>query len=126
MPAQESIHKTRKVNVRLLRAGRGRTLIFLHGAGGFPGWIAFLETLSAQFDVLAPEHPGFGDSDNPASIRNVSDMAMYYLDFLDGLGAKDVHLVGHSLGGWIAAELAVRNSTAACLALRCSRPPAFG
>jgi pimeloyl-ACP methyl ester carboxylesterase len=111
MPAQEYNHNTRDVNVRLLRAGHGSTLIFLHGAGGFPGWIAFLETLSARFDVLAPEHPGFGNSENPALIRNVSDMAMYYLDFLDALGAKEVHLVGHSLGGWIAAELAVRNST---------------
>jgi pimeloyl-ACP methyl ester carboxylesterase len=110
MSAHEFSHKTRDVHVRLLRAGHGRMLVFLHGAGGFPGWTIFLETLSAQFDVLAPEHPGFGNSDNPQSIRSVSDMAMYYLDFLDGLDAEQVHLVGHSLGGWIAAELAVRNS----------------
>jgi pimeloyl-ACP methyl ester carboxylesterase len=58
-----------------------------------------------------PEHPGFGDSDNPPWIRNIGDMAMYYLDFLDGLNAQRVHLVGHSLGGWIAAELAVRNTS---------------
>jgi pimeloyl-ACP methyl ester carboxylesterase len=61
--------------------------------------------------VFVPEHPGFGSSDHPPWIRNTADMAMYYLDFLDELGAQRMHLVGHSLGGWIAAELAVRNCT---------------
>ena len=109
MPAQEQNHRTRDINVRLFRDGSGKTLLFLHGAGGFPGWIPFFERLAKRYEVLAPEHPGFGMSDKPAGIRNVADMAMYYLDFLDGLGAKDVHLIGHSLGGWIAAELATRN-----------------
>jgi pimeloyl-ACP methyl ester carboxylesterase len=111
MPAQQMLHKTRDVAVRMFRGGSGRTLIFFHGAGGFPGWIPFLEQLSAQYDVLAPEHPGFGMSDNPVFIRNVPDLAMHYLDVLDGLDAERVHLVGHSLGGWVAAELAVRNSS---------------
>ena len=111
MPAREHTHETRGVSVRSLRGGRGETMVFLHGAGGFPGWIPFLEQLSARFDVLAPEHPGFGNSDNPAFIRNVPDVAMYYLDLLEGSDARQVHLVGHSLGGWIAAELAVRNCT---------------
>jgi len=61
-------------------------------------------------EVVVPEHPGFGTSDNPPWIRNVGDVAMYYLDFLDGLNVPRVHLVGHALGGWIAAEVAVRNA----------------
>jgi len=109
MPATEETLTTRDVNVRLFRGGSGKTLIFLHGAGGFPGWVPFFDRLAARYEVLAPEHPGFGKSDKPAWMRNVSDLAMYYLDVLDGLGAKDVHLIGHSLGGWTAAELAVRN-----------------
>jgi pimeloyl-ACP methyl ester carboxylesterase len=109
MSAQETTLKTRDVSVRLFRGGSGETVMFLHGAGGHTGWSPFLERLAAEYDVLAPEHPGFGTSDHPASIRNVADVAMYYLDLLDGLDAKGVHLVGHSLGGWIAAELAVRN-----------------
>jgi pimeloyl-ACP methyl ester carboxylesterase len=107
----ESRHQVRDVSVRLFRGGSGRTLMFLHGAAGLAGWIPFFDKLAAQHDVLVPEHPGFGLSDTPPWIRNVPDMAMYYLDVLDGLGVKDVHLVGHSLGGWIAAELAVRNCT---------------
>ncbi len=109
MPAQETTHTTRDVTVRMFRGGSGKMLIFLHGAAGFPGWTPFFEQLAAKCDVLAPEHPGFGASDSPASIRNIADVAMYYLDLLDSLDARDVHLVGHSLGGWIAAEVAVRN-----------------
>jgi pimeloyl-ACP methyl ester carboxylesterase len=56
-----------------------------------------------------PEHPGFGTLENAGTIRDVADMAMYYLDFLDGLDTERVNVVGNSLGGWIAAEVAVRN-----------------
>jgi pimeloyl-ACP methyl ester carboxylesterase len=109
MPAAESRHKVRDVSVRMLRGGSGPPLLFLHGANGFPKWLPFFEQLARQCDVLLPEHPGFGTSDNPSWMRNVGDLAMYYLDFLDGLGVGKVHIVGHSLGGWTAAELAVRN-----------------
>ena len=109
MPAKEEQVRTRDASVRLLRGGVGAPLIFLHGAAGLPGWLPFFEQLAERYEVLAPEHPGFGKSDNPAWIRNVPDLAMYYLDFLDGLRLEKVHLVGHSLGGWIAAELAIRN-----------------
>ena len=109
MAPPEATLSTRDVTVRALRGGSGRTLVFLHGAAGLPPWNPFLEQLAGAHGVIAPEHPGFGTSANPSWIRNVADMAMYYLDVLDGLDAKRVHLVGHSLGGWIAAELAVRN-----------------
>jgi pimeloyl-ACP methyl ester carboxylesterase len=109
MAPPEATLTTRDVTVSALRGGAGRTLVFLHGAAGLPPWSPFLEQLAGAHEVIAPEHPGFGTSANPPWIRNVADMAMYYLDVLDGLDAKRVHLVGHSLGGWIAAELAVRN-----------------
>ncbi len=102
-------HETRGVSVRMMRAGSGPPMLFLHGAGGMPPWGAFTELLASKYDLILPEHPGFGDSDNPGFIRNVQDMAMYYLDFLDGFGLPKVHIVGVSLGGWIAAEIAVRN-----------------
>lgn len=115
MPPPILNHKVRDINVRMMRAGKGAPnappMVFLHGAGGLPPWGAFAESLAANYDLIMPEHPGFGDSDTPATIRNVQDMAMYYLDFLDGLGLSKVHLVGTSLGGWIAATLATRNCT---------------
>src|SRR5215469_2112386 len=110
MAISEIRHKTRDTSVRLRRDGSGEPLLFLHGAGGWPAWGPFMERLAGRNDVLLPEHPGFGLSDDPPWIRNVADMAMYYLDFLDALDGPPVHLVGHSLGGWIAAELAVRNA----------------
>ena len=109
MPGAETKHKVRDVTVRMLRGGSGPPLLFLHGANGLPVWGPMFDELAKPFEVLVPEHPGFGLSDNPPWLRNVSDLAMYYLDFLDGLGPYEVHLVGHSLGGWTAAELAVRN-----------------
>jgi pimeloyl-ACP methyl ester carboxylesterase len=99
--------------IRLLRGGRegAPPLVFLHGAGGHTGWMSFLAALAEDFQVFAPEHPGFGQSDDPAWLDGVGDLAYFYLDALAALGLGGVHLVGTSLGGWIAAELAVRNDT---------------
>ena len=106
---QESVYQVGTISVRLLSAGEGATVLFLHGSGGLPAWNRFFETLSEKFRVLVPEHPGFGTDMHSEYIRDIADLAMYYLDFLDGLGAGPVHLIGHSLGGWAAAELATRN-----------------
>ncbi len=107
--AAESKYRVRDISVRMRRAGSGPPLLYLHGANGLPPWGPMFELLSKQFEVFVPEHPGFGASDNPAWIRNTGDLAMYYLDVLDQLSPYPVHLVGHSLGGWTAAEVAVRN-----------------
>ena len=109
MAVEESRYKVRDISVRMMRQGSGPPLLFLHGANGLPVWLPMFDILSRQFEVLVPEHPGFGTSDNPPWIRNVGDLAMYYLDFLDTLPPYPVHLVGLSLGGWVAAELAARN-----------------
>jgi pimeloyl-ACP methyl ester carboxylesterase len=99
-----------KVGVRIQSKGTsGPTVLFLHGAGGVPSGTPFFGTLSQGRRLLAPDHPGFGASDDPDFLRDVPDLAMFYLDFLDTLDLREVHLVGHSLGAWIGAELAVRN-----------------
>jgi pimeloyl-ACP methyl ester carboxylesterase len=99
--------------IRLLRGGRtgAPPLLFLHGAGGHTGWMKFLGELGEDFAVFAPEHPGFGRSDDPPWLDDIGDLAYFYLDLIDALGLDGVHLMGTSLGGWIAAELAVRNQT---------------
>ena len=95
--------------------------MFLHGTGGHTGWMAFLDELSQRFAVYAPEHPGFGQSNDPPWLDNVGDLAYFYLDFLKTLGLERVHLMGTSLGGWIAAELAVRDTARlASLTLICA------
>lgn len=108
---QESAYQVGTIGVRLLSAGQGKTVLFLHDSGGLPAWSRFFETLSQKFRVIVPEHPGFGSDRHADCIRDIADLAMYYLDFLDGLGKEPVHLIGHSLGGWAAAELATRNCT---------------
>ncbi|MFL6797236.1 MAG: alpha/beta fold hydrolase [Xanthobacteraceae bacterium] len=97
--------------IRLLRGGSGAPLVFLHGGGGLGIWLPCMAALAKRFDVLAPEHPGYGESETPEWLDSVADLANFYLDLFEALDLTGVHLVGSSLGGWIAAELAVRNAS---------------
>ena len=97
--------------VHISRGGSGQTLLLLHGAGGSANLKELASKLAEDFDVLLPDHPGFGLSDQSKRLSSVSDLAFYYLDFIQELGLKDIHLVGFSLGGWIAAEIAIRSTT---------------
>jgi pimeloyl-ACP methyl ester carboxylesterase len=96
--------------VAVMRGGAGRPLLVLHGADDGGSWLPYMASLAARHDVIVPEHPGYGDSDTPDWLDTIADLACFYLDFLDALDLTDVDLVGLSLGGWIAAELAVRNT----------------
>ncbi len=99
--------QVRDVKVRFLRGGEGPPLLYLHGAGLTGIWLPVMEELAKDFDVLAPDHPGFGQSDRPDWLDGMDDMVYHYLDFLDGMGLDQVNVVGISFGGWLAAELAV-------------------
>jgi pimeloyl-ACP methyl ester carboxylesterase len=106
----ETFIDNRGVKLHLHRAGTGEPLLFLHGVQGMPDWPPALAHLAGHFDVLAPDHPGFGRSDAPDWIDDVPDLGFFYLDLLDALDLKGVHLVGVSLGGWIAMEMAIRST----------------
>lgn len=94
--------------VHLLRGGTGEPVLFLHAAGGAGEWHPFHGLLAARgFEVIAPDHPGFGKSDDFPSLDAIDDLVFHYLDVLDALGLERPHVVGGSFGGWIAAELAV-------------------
>ena len=95
----------------LRRGGAGKPLVFLHGASGAPVILPFMETLAERFDVLVPEHPGYGQSDEPEWLENIHDAAYFYLDFLSKLNLEEVTLVGSSMGGWMAMEMAVRDTS---------------
>src|SRR5215468_9281139 len=99
----------RDCRIRVMRGGAGPPLLFLHGGGGVGIWLPCMARLAKKFDVIAPEHPGFGASDTPAWLDTIADLANFYLDLIDQLDLAEIDLVGHDLGGWIAAELAVRN-----------------
>ena len=91
---------------KLRTDGSGAPLLFLHGAGGLRGWDTFLVELTKDFTVYAPAHPGFETSTGIEHIDDMLDMVVYYNDLLDALHLESVHVVGHSMGGMIGAELA--------------------
>lgn len=97
----------RGLDVAYRRSGEGEPVLYLHGAGLTQRWLPFHEKLSEGVDLIAPEHPGFGDTEMPEWLDGFDDVVLHYADFLDALGLDRVHLVGHSFGGWIAAEFAV-------------------
>jgi pimeloyl-ACP methyl ester carboxylesterase len=107
---QESTIAVRGQELRMMDAGTGPSILFLHGAGGL-NWYPLLEILSQEWRVIAPEHPGWGRSSIPTWLATVGDLAFFYLDIIEAIGLEHVHLVGHSMGGWTAAELAIRNTT---------------
>lgn len=99
----------REGDVHLLRGGSGEPLLFLHGGGGAGRWGPAHEALSRRFDVVAPDHPGFGFSDVMDELDSMDDLVYHYLDLLERLEVPRVKVVGISFGGWLAAELAVHS-----------------
>jgi pimeloyl-ACP methyl ester carboxylesterase len=93
------------------RAGSGAPVLVLPNEDGFETWLPVMDRLAADFDVIVPEHPGFRESDRPSWLDNIHDLAYFYLEFLAAENLRNVNLVGFSLGGWVAAEIAVRNTS---------------
>jgi len=107
MTPQEKFVNVRGARIRLLRAGSGEPLLYLHGLLGEVRWLPFFDLLSRHFTIYVPEHPGFGTSEGLERVETVDDLAFHYADLLDELDLQRPHVAGLSLGGWIAAELAV-------------------
>jgi pimeloyl-ACP methyl ester carboxylesterase len=97
------------VELELHEAGAGSALLFLHSGGGFSPDDAFVGVLAEHHRVIAPSHPGFGYSSLPDWIDNIDDIAHIYLELMDQLDLRRVTLVGASIGGWIAAEMATKS-----------------
>ena len=95
------------LRVAYRRKGHGPTTVYLHGAGFTRMWLPLHERLSQSVEVIAPEHPGYGETEMPDWLDGFDDLVIHYDALIDALELERVHLVGYSLGGWIAAELAV-------------------
>lgn len=100
------------VDLEIEERGSGRPLLFLHAGEGL--WIdrPWCRLLAENFRLIAPSHPGWGGSSLPDWIGTVDDLAYLYLDLARQMNLKDAVLVGASFGGWIGAEMAVRNTDA--------------
>lgn len=99
-----------EVQLEAVKCGQGRPILILHGEDGLDPQAPFLDLLAAHGCVIAPSHPGFGHSPECDDIDTVDDLSYLYLDFLVEQNLQDVIVIGFSLGGWIAAEMAVKNT----------------
>ncbi|MGH7822220.1 MAG: alpha/beta fold hydrolase [Candidatus Binatia bacterium] len=103
---RRTIETKRGARVRVLEGGSGAPLLFLHGAGGLFEENPFLDALAKRFHVFAAEQPGWGDSTGEELLEDMLDFALHGWDVAAALGIEKPHLVGHSMGGMIAAEMA--------------------
>jgi pimeloyl-ACP methyl ester carboxylesterase len=106
MQARETTIAVGGVDVHAWVGGQGPPLLVLHGAGGNRGWTRWLGQVADRFTVWAPSHPGFGRSGDAEWMEGIDDLARFYLWFIDVAGLGRPHLLGQSLGGWTAAEMA--------------------
>jgi pimeloyl-ACP methyl ester carboxylesterase len=91
----------------------GHPFLVLHGGGGPQTVTGFADLLAAGrgANVITPIHPGFGGTDRPDAFTTIGQLAQVYIALLDRLNLSDVTVVGNSVGGWIAAEMAVLDTT---------------
>ncbi|MBV9379707.1 MAG: alpha/beta hydrolase [Streptosporangiaceae bacterium] len=97
------------VSVTVDEQGGGRPFLLLHGGGGpqtVAGFAGLLATQGAA-RVVTPTHPGFGGTPRPDWLHSMRGLAALYRELLAKLGLDDVIVIGNSIGGWIAAELAL-------------------
>ena len=90
--------------------GQGRAYLILHGGAGPNSVGGLAVALAAKSRTITPTHPGFAGEPRPAWLSSVPDLALAYLGLLERLDLRDVIVIGNSIGGWIAAEMALRKS----------------
>lgn len=107
--------KVDNIKVRYLESGKGKNqhILFIHGLGSAADrWMNIPDSLSKYFHCIALDLPGFGESDKPADIDyTIDDFREFIISFLTKLSIhnESIYLVGHSLGGYIASEIAIQN-----------------
>lgn len=105
-PWTEEVTDLAGSKVQLVKGGYGEPLLVLHDEMGHPGWLQWHRELSQDNTLYIPSHSGFGGTPLVEWILGMRDLAGWYLEVLDDLGLEQVNLLGISLGGWLAAEMA--------------------
>jgi pimeloyl-ACP methyl ester carboxylesterase len=96
-------------DLTVLKGGVGKPVLILHDELGFPGWMKWNAALAERRTLIIPMHPGYGVTTAPEWIRNVRDLAGFYSILLRQQKLAPIDVIGFSLGGWIAAEMAAAN-----------------
>jgi pimeloyl-ACP methyl ester carboxylesterase len=99
------------VRIEVERRGRGAPVLVLPGEESLELGSAVLEDLQRDHELIIPFPPGFGRSERPDWVTSPDDFAYIYLDLVEALGLRGVPVVGFSLGGWIAAEMAIKDDS---------------
>ena len=106
MPFREETITVGGVDLHTWIGGQGEPLLVLHGAGGNRGPTRWMGQVAERFTVWAPTHPGFGRSGDAEWMEGIDDLARFYLWFIEAVGLGRPHVLGQSIGGWTAAEMA--------------------
>ena len=106
VPWTEELVEAAGIKLHIIKGGTGQPLLLLHDEMGHPGWLRYHAALAQHYTLYIPLHPGCGQSDHLDWVMNMRDLAFWYLDALDELGLGQVPVIGGSLGGWLAAEMA--------------------
>ncbi|NUK00445.1 alpha/beta fold hydrolase [Streptomyces lunaelactis] len=110
MPTDNTVAPYPDLSLTLTQAGTGRPCLILHGGGG-PATVAGLaDHLAQTAHTITPTHPGWDGTHRPAWLTGIDDLALAYLHCLQDLQLRDVLVIGSSIGGWTAAEMAVRDT----------------
>src|SRR5579863_1452632 len=104
---QELVLTIDGARIRCFKGGDGPPLVALHSVEGHLGWLPLYDELARDFTVYAPVHPGFAGSDRPEWLESLLDLSRFYLWIVQELGISNASLLGHGMGGWLAAEMAV-------------------
>jgi pimeloyl-ACP methyl ester carboxylesterase len=102
----QTVETKKGTRCRVLEGGSGAPVVFFHGAGGLLRDNPFLDEIAKAYHVFAPEWPGYGESAGEDLLEDMLDFALHGWDLVEALGLGKPHLVGHSMGGMIAAEMA--------------------
>lgn len=103
-------HKLQGIDLAVRRKGRGPSMLVLHGGGGPVLGFPFADRLAERFELIEPVHPGFAGTPVPDHFDGLEDLVYLYLDLMDALALEQTIVLGNSLGGWLAAEIAVRTT----------------
>ncbi|HEY3484584.1 MAG TPA: alpha/beta hydrolase [Ilumatobacteraceae bacterium] len=107
--ALSTVSTRRGIDATVRTRGDGPPLVWLHGAGGPFPIEPMLDVLAEHYTVHAPEWPGYGEQPTEGHLHDMLDFTLHGWDVIDALGLDRPHLVGHSMGGMIAAEMAAVN-----------------
>lgn len=109
LPVEGGTLRLRGVALACRHFGHGPPLLMLHGGAGPTPAAPYLDALADHFEIILPTHPGFRGSPHQPHITSVDDLAYLYLDLIDALAAGDLTVMGFSMGGWLAMELATKS-----------------